>query len=253
MTGKVGLVTGGASGIGRAAVLAFAREGARLLVADVDHGGAEQTAQEARALGADAASVGLDVREEAEVERAVGVATQAFGRLDFALNSAGIQGPLRETAEYAEHDWQQVLAVNLTGVWLCTKHEIRAMLRTGGGSVVNVASNFGLVGGVGMAAYSASKHGVIGLTKTAAVEYADRGVRVNALCPGATETPLVGKIIDADPVAGPEIISQITAALPMGRMGRPEEIASAALWLCSPGASFMTGAALSVDGGFVAR
>ena len=253
MQGKVALVTGGASGIGRATACRFASAGARVVVADADEALARETVALIEAAGGEALPVRVDVRVSDEVEGAVRLAVERFGGLDFAVNSAGIQGPLLATADYAEADWAAVIGINLTGVWLCMKHELRQMLASGGGAIVNVASNFGLVGSESMPAYCASKHGVLGLTKAAALDYAHSGIRVNAICPGATATPLVTKILEADPARGEELIAGITAALPLGRMARPEEVATAAVWLCSDEAAFVAGAALSVDGGYVAR
>ena len=253
MQGKVALVTGGASGIGRATACRFAGAGARVVVADADEALARETVALIEAAGGEALPVRVDVRVSDEVEGAVRLAVERFGGLDFAVNSAGIQGPLLATADYAEADWAAVIGINLTGVWLCMKHELRQMLASGGGAIVNVASNFGLVGSESMPAYCASKHGVLGLTKAAALDYAHSGIRVNAICPGATATPLVTKILEADPARGEELIAGITAALPLGRMARPEEVATAAVWLCSDEAAFVAGAALSVDGGYVAR
>ncbi len=253
MRGKVALVTGGASGIGRATALEFARAGARVVVGDLDEAGGADVVEQIAQTGGEAIFVRLDVTSADEVEAAVRRAVERFGGLDFACNSAGIQGPLQATADYAEEDWAAVIGINLTGVWLCMKHELRQMLAASGGAIVNVASNFGMVGSQAMPAYCASKHGVIGLTKAAALDYAQHGVRVNAVCPGATETPMLTKVLEADPARGQEILSGITASLPLGRMARPEEVATATVWLCSSGAAFVTGATLSVDGGYVAR
>ena len=183
----------------------------------------------------------------------VGQTVSTYGRLDCALNNAGIQGDIRQTAECSQENWDRIIATNLTGVWLCMKHEIPHMLNQGGGAIVNTASNFGLVGSNGMPAYSASKHGVLGLTKTAALEYAKSGIRVNAVCPGPVQTPLVDKVLAAQPELGDQIIKAIEAREPVGRMGQPEEIAEAVVWLCSDAASFVTGTAMSVDGGFVTQ
>jgi NAD(P)-dependent dehydrogenase (short-subunit alcohol dehydrogenase family) len=179
----------------------------------------------------------------------VNAAVDAWGQLDCAFNNAGIQGELAQTAACTEENWDQITGVNLKGVWLCMKYEILQMLKQGSGAIVNNASNFGVVGSNGMPAYSASKHGVLGLTKTAAIEYAERGVRINAVCPGPVQTPLVDKIIAKQP----EIVDAITEREPIGRMGQPDEIAGAVVWLCSAEASFVIGAVLAVDGGFVAQ
>jgi len=250
---KVALVTGGASGIGRATALAFAREGAKVVVADVAIAGGEETVRMVRAAGGTAIFVQADVSRGNEVERMVKRGMETYGRLDCAFNNAGIQGDLAQTAACSEENWRRIIAINLTGVWLCMKYEIPPMLARGGGAIVNTASNFGLVGSDGMPAYAASKHGVVGLSKTAALEYAKAGVRVNAVCPGPTQTPLVDQVLRQQPQLADRIVAAITAREPVGRMGRPEEIADAVVWLCSDAASFVTGAAIAVDGGFVAQ
>jgi len=247
------LVTGGASGIGRATALAFAREGAKVVVADVAIAGGEETVRMVRAAGGTAIFVQADVSRGNEVERMVKRGMETYGRLDCAFNNAGIQGDLAQTAACSEENWRRIIAINLTGVWLCMKYEIPPMLARGGGAIVNTASNFGLVGSDGMPAYAASKHGVVGLSKTAALEYAKAGVRVNAVCPGPTQTPLVDQVLRQQPQLADRIVAAITAREPVGRMGRPEEIADAVVWLCSDAASFVTGAAIAVDGGFVAQ
>ena len=249
MTGKTALVTGGGSGIGRATALAYARAGARVLVADVDPTGGEETVALIENMSETAMFVTADVSRAGDVESMVNAAITAWGRLDCAFNNAGIQGDLSQTAECTEENWDQITGINLKGVWLCMKYEIMQMLKQGGGAIVNNASNFGVVGSVGMPAYSASKHGVIGLTKTAALEYAKTGIRINVVCPGPVQTPLVDKIIERQP----EIVEAITQREPIGRMGQPEEIAGAVVWLCSAEASFVIGATLAVDGGFVAQ
>ncbi|QEC48492.1 SDR family oxidoreductase [Baekduia soli] len=254
MRGTAAFITGAASGIGRAAALGFAAAGAGVAVTDVDEAGGLETVARIEAAGGEAIFVALDATREADVEDAVGRAVQRFGRLDFACNAAGIQGPLATAADYAHEDWCRVIDLNLTGVWLCMKHEIRQMLAAGrGGAIVNISSNFGLVGGALMPAYSATKHAVIGLTKTAALDHAAQGIRINALCPGATETPIVAKILEENPAQASDLIGQIVASLPMGRMGTAEEAAAAVVWLCSEGAGFVTGAALAADGGYTAR
>lgn len=250
---RVALVTGGGSGIGRASAVAFAREDAKLIVADVDEDGGQETVRMIEAAGGTALFVRADVSQATEVTALVEQAVTTYGRLDCALNNAGIQGDIRQTAECSQENWDRIIATNLTGVWLCMKHEIPHMLNQGGGTIVNTASNFGLVGSNGMPAYSASKHGVLGLTKTAALEYAKSGIRINAVCPGPVQTPLVDKVLAAQPELGDQIIKAIEAREPVGRMGRPEEIAEAVVWLCSDAASFVTGTAMSVDGGFVTQ
>ncbi len=250
---RVALVTGGGSGIGRASAVAFAREGARVVVTDVDVDGGQETIRIIESAGGTAQFVRADVSQATEVAALVEQAVAAYGRLDCALNNAGIQGDIKQTAECSQENWDRIIATNLTGVWLCMKHEIPHMLSQGGGAIVNTASNFGLVGSNGMPAYSASKHGVLGLTKTAALEYAKSGIRVNAVCPGPVQTPLVDKVLAAQPELGDQIIKAIEAREPVGRMGQPEEIAEAVVWLCSDAASFVTGTAMSVDGGFVTQ
>ena len=250
---RVALVTGGGSGIGRASAVVFAREGARVVVTDVDEDGGQETVRIIEAAGGTARFVRADVSQAAEVAALVEQAVSTYGRLDCALNNAGIQGDIRQTAECSRENWDRIIATNLTGVWLCMKHEIPHMLSQGGGAIVNTSSNFGLVGSNGMPAYSASKHGVLGLTKTAALEYAKSGIRVNAVCPGPVQTPLVDKVLAAQPELGDQIIKAIEAREPVGRMGQPEEIAEAVVWLCSDAASFVTGTAMSVDGGFVTQ
>jgi len=250
---KVALVTGGGSGIGRASAIAFSREGAEVIVSDIDVTGGEETIRLIQAAGGTAIFVQADVARGTEVEALVKKGVETYGRLDYALNNAGIQGEIRQTAECSEENWNRIIAINLTGVWLCMKHELAYMLPQGSGTIVNTASNFGLVGSQGMPAYSASKHGVLGLTKTAALEYAKMGIRVNAVCPGPTQTPLVDRILSQQPQLATQIVEAIKAREPVGRMGQPEEIAEAVVWLCSEAASFVTGIALAVDGGFVAQ
>jgi len=185
----------------------------------------------------------------AEVETLITQTVAAYGRLDCAYNNAGIEGAFVSTTEYPEADWDRVLAINLKGVWLCMKYEIAQMLQQGGGAIVNTASGAGLVGVAGLSAYVASKHGVVGLTKTAALEYAKAGIRVNAVCPGVIQTPMVARLTSQRP----EMAEALVAAEPMGRTGKPEEIAEAVVWLCSEAASFVTGHAMSLDGGYVAQ
>jgi NAD(P)-dependent dehydrogenase (short-subunit alcohol dehydrogenase family) len=252
LSGKVVLVTGAGAGIGRAVALVCAREGARVVVSDVAVEGGEETIRAVEDAGGEAVFVRADVSEAAEVEALVGGAIESYGRLDCAVNNAGIEGALTPTADYPDETWNRVLGVNLTGVFLCMKHEIPRMLETGGGSIVNVASILGLVGFANAPAYTAAKHGTVGLTKVAALEYAPLGIRVNALCPGFIETPMVmERGVEAG--AHPEVYQQIAALHPIGRLGKPEEIAEAAVWLCSDASSFVTGQALAADGGYVAQ
>jgi NAD(P)-dependent dehydrogenase (short-subunit alcohol dehydrogenase family) len=254
--GKVALVTGAAAGIGRATALAFARAGARVMLADLDTAGVESAAREVAAASrgseGDAAFVHADVSSHGDVRAMVDHVVERFGGLDFAFNNAGIEGALAATADYPDDVWQRVLAVNLTGVFLCMKEEIPALRARGGGVIVNNASILGVVGFANAPAYTAAKHGVLGLTKVTALELATGRIRVNAVCPGFIETPMVmarGVRAGSDAAA----YERIAALHPMHRLGKPEEIASAVLWLCSDGASFVTGEHLLVDGGYVAR
>jgi NAD(P)-dependent dehydrogenase (short-subunit alcohol dehydrogenase family) len=253
MAGRVAIVTGAGSGIGRGGALAFAGAGAHVVVADVDADGGEETVALVRDAGGEAIFALVDVAVGEHVERMVTTAREHYGRLDYAMNNAGIQGPLTDTADYTEEEWERTIAVNLTGVWLCMKHELQEIGRAGGGAIVNVASNFGLVAAPGMAAYAASKHGVVGLTKVAGLEYAQRGIRVNAICPGGTETGMITKTLERDAVAGQKMLDEVKALHPIGRWAQPSEIAAAAVWLCSERASFVTATILPVDGGYVAR
>ncbi len=250
MHDKVALVTGAASGIGRAAALVFAREGAKLALSDVDAVGGQETVSLVTQAGGGARFIEADVSQAHAVETLVSQTVAEYGRLDAAFNNAGIEGSIARTVEYAEVDWDRVIAVNLTGVWLCMKYEIPAMLEQGGGgAIVNTSSAAGLLGFRGAAAYVASKHGVVGLTKTAALEYAKSGVRVNAVCPGAIDTPMMGRLTGHRT----DRFEKMASFEPVGRMGSPAEIAEAVVWLCSDAASFVTGHAMSVDGGIVAQ
>ena len=251
LEGKVALVTGGASGIGRATALIFAREGAKLIIADMNEDGGQQTVHMITENGGDAIFVQVDVAQATEVEAMIGKAVETYGRLDCAHNNAGIAGRIRAPLHECPEDvWDHVLNINLKGVWLCMKYEIIQMLKQGGGAIANTASIMGLVGSwSGTSAYNASKHGVVGLTKTAALEYAKAGLRVNAVCPGYIRTPLIEAALEIRP----EMEDQIIARHPIGRMGGPEEIAEAVVWLCSDAASFVTGHTMTVDGGYVAQ
>jgi len=250
--GKVAIVTGAAAGIGRATALAFAQAGANVLVADVNTAGGEETVRLIREAGGTAEFIQVDVTKDEQVAAMVKRAVDLWGGLDYAFNNAGIEGALAPTHEYPEEAWQRVIDINLTGVWRCMRHEIPEMLKRGGGAIVNCASILGLVGFANAPAYTAAKHGVVGLTKAAAQEYAELGLRVNAICPGFIETPMVmerGVQLGKDKAA----YAQVASLHPMNRLGKPEEIANAVLWLCSPEASFVTGYPLAVDGGYVSR
>jgi len=249
MEGKIGLVTGGGSGIGRAAALAFARAGAHVVVADVSREGGLETATLIATSGAHATFVQADISRPEEVDGLVRRTARDFGQLDFAFNNAGIGGTRALSADYPIDTWEQVMNVNLTGVWLCMRSEITQMLRQGGGAIVNTASVLGLAAEPGNCAYVAAKHGVVGLTKAAAIEYAPRHIRVNAVCPAYIETPMVSRL----PLASdPEEFRKVLNRHPIGRLGKPEEVAEAVVWLCSDAASFITGASLVVDGGYLA-
>jgi NAD(P)-dependent dehydrogenase (short-subunit alcohol dehydrogenase family) len=248
---KVALVTGAGSGIGKACAVAFAREGAKVVASDVVAKGGEETVRMIRETGGEALFVQCDVSRSTEVDALVDATVRAYGRLDCACNNAGIDGAQAPTAEYPEEIWSRVLSVNLTGVWLCMKHEIPRMLAGGrGGAIVNMSSILGTVGFENASAYVAAKHGVVGLSRTAALEYAARGIRVNAVCPAFIYTPMLEQ---AGMREGSERFVAVSALHPVGRMGTPEEVADSVLWLCSDGASFVTGHALLVDGGYVAR
>lgn len=246
---KIALVTGAGSGIGRAAAQIFSREGAKVAVADIDVAGAEETTSMITDAGGDAFYIRADMSKAEDVEAMVTAVVAKYGRLDCAYNNAGIEGALATTADYDESDWAPVIAINLTGVWLCMKYEIPQMLKVGGGAIVNTSSAAGLLGAPRMPAYVASKHGVVGLTKTTALEYARSGIRVNAVCPGIIETSMVGRLKEQRP----KMFQKIESGEPIGRMGQPEEIAETAVWLCSERASFVTGHAMAVDGGIVAQ
>lgn len=244
---KVALVTGGGSGIGRATALAMAGEGAKVVVVDMQVEAGEETAALIRGAGGEAIFIEADVVKAAEVEAMVGAAVATYGRLDCAFNNAGVGGTITRTAERSEEEWDLTMNVNLKGVWLCMKYELIAMLAQGGGSIVNTASAAGLIGFQSASAYAASKHGVIGLTRSAALEYARKNMRINAVCPGFTQTAMMDDW-DSD---RPGMAAGIADFNPMKRLAKPEEIASAVIWLCSDAASFVTGHALSVDGGVV--
>jgi NAD(P)-dependent dehydrogenase (short-subunit alcohol dehydrogenase family) len=248
LDGKITLVTGAGGGIGRATCLVLAREGAKVLVSDISTRRGQETVALVREAGGEAEFFKADVAREADCEALIGVAVNKWGRLDGAHNNAGISGQLVSVADDTEENWDRTLAVDLKGVWLCMKHEIRQMLKQGGGSIVNTASTAGLLGTVRMGAYAAAKHGVIGITKTAALEYARANIRVNAICPGVVGTPpILQWMEDAD------TRQRLLGQEPIGRAGKPEEIGNAVAWLFSDASSFVTGTAFPVDGGLTAQ
>ena len=245
--GKVILVTGGASGLGEAASAQLVARGAHVLVADLDAERGQAVVDRIAVDGGRAAFQPTDVTREADVAAAVAAAVDTFGRLDGAINNAGTTGPAASTADYSLEDWNRVLALNLTGVFLGLKHEIPAMVARGGGAIVNTSSGAGLVGFAGLPAYVASKHGVLGLTRAAALEYVKAGVRINAVCPGSARTPMLEGFMGGDPA----LERAMANSAPIGRLARPVEIAEAMVWLLSDAASFVVGHALAVDGGAV--
>lgn len=247
--GKVALVTGGGSGIGRATSLVFAREGATVMIADYNPEGAERTVKMIKDAGGKAACLNIDVSVAKQVETMVAKTVETYGRIDCAFNNAGIEGRPADTVECTEEVFDRIIAINLKGVWLCMKYELPQMLKQGGGAIVNTASVAGLVGFEGLPAYNASKGGVIQLTRTAALEFAKKNIRVNCVCPGVINTPMVARLIDTSPYTG----ATLSEGEPVGRMGKPEEIAEAVVWLSSDAASFVTGHPMVVDGAWVAR
>ena len=249
LEGKVALVTGAGGGIGLAAAMAFAQAGASVVLADRDEEAIGRAAEGLRSVGHSAIGVTCDVTSKAHVTAMVGQAVATYGRLDAAFNNAGVNCDSAPLLDTGDEEFERIIDVNLRGVWNCMKAELRQMVTQGSGAIVNCSSIGGMVGSKGRSAYSASKHAVIGLTRSAALEYANQGIRINAVCPGMIHTPMavaVTKNYD------PEIVKAMVAREPIGRFGEPEEIAAAVVWLCTPAASFMVGHAMAVDGGFLA-
>ncbi len=247
LKGKVAIVTGGGSGIGRATCLLFAREGAKVVVADYVAEGGNETMKQIKAAGGEAVFVQADVSKSTDVQNMIGATVRNYGRVDILFNNAGIEGPSSKLANLKEEDWDRVIAIDLTSVFLGIKYAIQEMLKQGGGVIISTASVAGMVGFPGSGAYAAAKAGVINLTRLAALEYAEKNIRVNCICPGVIETPMVDRVVGERPR------ERIVRTEPMGRLGRPEEIANAALFLASDESSFATGAPFIIDGGYVAR
>lgn len=245
----VALITGASTGIGRATALAFGKSGAQVVLADVNMDALGKTAFEIKEAGGKAEFFKCDVSKDADVKVLVAKTVSLFGRLDMAFNNAGVEGQQALTPDCTEENWDRVFNTNLKGVWLCMKYQIPQMLKQGGGSIVNCSSIAGVIGFPGIPAYTASKHGVLGLTKTAALEYAKNNIRVNAVCPGVIQTPMIDRFTHGEA----QIRKQLVDGEPIGRVGQPDEIASAVLWLSSPDAAFTTGHSMVIDGGWVAQ
>ena len=245
---KVALVTGGGSGIGRATVLAFCKKGFKVVAVDLNGDSGDETVKLAKKLGNDAQFIRADVSNSGQVKALIDRILEEHGRLDVAYNNAGIEGPSGGLAQCTESEFDEVIAINLKGVWICMKYELPAILKSGGGAVVNTSSISGLVGSGGLVPYAASKFGVSGLTRSAAMEYGKLGVRVNAVCPGTIDTPMVERLSTSDPNNSANIIKRT----PLSRKGNPTEVADVVVWLCSDSASYVNGALVPVDGGYLA-
>lgn len=247
-SGKVALVTGAASGIGRSTAQLYARDGAKVVVSDIDEAGGQETVRLIEDAGGEALFVKTDVSNPADCQAMVRQAVERFGRLDYACNNAGIGGEQNPTADYSVEGWQKLIGINLSGVFYSMKYEIPEMLKVGGGAIINVASILGRVAFVGAPAYVSAKHGVVGLTRDAAIEYGQQGIRVNAVCPGFIRTPMIAALEEDE-----ETYNQLVSLHPIGRLGEPEEVAELIIWLSSDKASFVTGSCYAVDGGYLAR
>ena len=249
LQGKIALITGGGSGIGRETAVLFANHGAKVAIADINPVGGQETVAIITEQGGEGLFVRVDVAQAEQVENMVNEVVGRYGRLDIAFNNAGIEGHPVRTIDVSEADFDQIMAVNVKGVWLCMKYQIPQMITQGGGVIVNTTSVAGLVGTHSMPVYGASKHAVIGLTKSAALEYARKGIRINAVCPSVIRTPMVERGF----AEFPQFVEATKRINPMRRLGEPDEVAAAVLWLCSDAASFVNGTALTIDGGFTAQ
>jgi NAD(P)-dependent dehydrogenase (short-subunit alcohol dehydrogenase family) len=247
--GKVAFVTGAGSGIGRATALAFAREDASVVVSDISEQNIRDTARRIEELGGRALAVRCDVTRSEDVKAALDETIETFGRLDVAFNNAGVEQAKKAMADITEEEWDRIIAIDLRGMFLCMKYEVPLMLEQGGGAIVNTSSGAGVKGFEGQAAYVAAKHGVVGLSKSAALDYAASNIRINAVCPGIIDTPMMDRFGGGTPEGKERELSSAAAAEPIGRAGKPEEIAAAVVWLCSDAASFVVGDAMIVDGG----